>query len=108
LPEGNSFLIFWFFLTCTYSTVLKICISLWFLRSMLTLLWKGTIQSHFKSSFSTDCHMFGNVGSRGSEDKNEAVHLFPMRALWALHPVKGHAVSQVMTPGDASKMPQGQ
>jgi hypothetical protein len=26
-----------------------------------------------------------------------------MRALWALHPVKGHAVSQVMAPGDVSK-----
>jgi hypothetical protein len=37
------------------------------------------------------------IGS-GSENKNEQVPSSPMTTLWALHPVKGHVVSQVMAP----------
>jgi hypothetical protein len=44
----------------------------------------------------------------GIRRQNEPVISSPMRTLWALHPVKGQAVSQDITPWGCYKMPQDQ
>jgi hypothetical protein len=43
----------------------------------------------------------------GIRRQKEPMSPSPMRALWALHPVQGWTVSQVMAPWGCLKMPQG-
>jgi hypothetical protein len=49
----------------------------------------------------------GDLFGLGDQNTKWASTPSPMRTPWALHPVKGHAASQLMVPQECLKMPQG-